>query len=394
MNSHGISQAMIRRLRHERELARALRENPVVALLGARQVGKTTLARELARRAKAPVHLFDLERASDLARLADPQLALEPLKGLVVLDEIQHHPELFRTLRVLADRRPLPARFLVLGSATPTLLRQTSESLAGRIAFHELPGLALYEVKDDWPRLWLRGGFPSSFTARTHDASWRWREGFIRTFLERDLPQLGSGIPAPTMRRFWSMLAHSHGQTANFSQLGGSLGIGDMTVRRYLDTLVQTFMVRTLAPWHENLSKRQVKAPKVYLRDTGVLHSLLGLRDDAGVRGSPYAGCSFEGVVIDSLIQTLGLKERECFFWGTYQGAELDLLVMRGGRRWGFEVKLSSSPSVTKSMQIAMVDLGLERLDVIHAGQHTFPLGPKIRAVAFELLTRDVQLER
>ena len=381
---------MIRRLLHEAALSRSLRESPVVALLGPRQVGKSTLARQVMLRAKGPAHFFDLERATDLARLSDPQLALAPLRGLVILDEVQHHPDLFTALRPLADRRPLPARFLVLGSASPELLRQTSETLAGRVVFHELGGFGLAEVKGDWPRLWLRGGFPSSYTARSLAASWRWREGFIRTFLERDLPQLGVAVAAPTLRRVWTMLAHVHGQTANFSQLGGSLGVSDMTVRRYLDLLEQTFMVRNLQPWHENVAKRQVKAPKVYLRDTGLLHSLLGLRDEEGVRGSPSAGASFEGLAIDAVMATIEASERDCFFWATYQGAELDLLVVRGRQRRGFEIKLGSAPVLTKSMQIALEELKLDRLDIIHAGEESYPLAQRVRAVPLSRLAEEL----
>ncbi|MBS1153315.1 MAG: family ATPase [Myxococcaceae bacterium] len=384
---------MIRRLKHERALARLLRQSPVVALLGPRQVGKTTLARALARQAKQPVEFFDLERSSDLARLTDPLLVLEPLEGLIVLDEVQLRPELFPTLRVLADRRPLPARFLVLGSASPQLLKQSSESLAGRVAFYDLPGLGLAEVKPAiWKKLWRRGGFPAAFTAPTDDQSWRWREDFVRTFVQTDLPQLGLGVPAPMMLRFWTMLSHVHGQVINYSQLGGSLGVADNTVRRYLDALVQTFMVRALRPWHANLGKREVKSPKVYLRDPGVLHALLGIRTDAALQGSPYAGASFEGFVIEQLIELLGLDERECFFWSTYQGAELDFLVVRDGVRRGFEMKLTVAPSITRSMHIAMEDLKLDQLDVIHAGEHTFQLAPRIRAVAISRLTQDVRL--
>jgi len=358
-----------------------------VALLGARQVGKTTLALAVARHQRAHAQVFDLERKSDLARLADPLLALEPLRGLVVLDEIQRLPELFETLRVLADRRPVRARFLVLGSASPELLQKTGETLAGRVLFHELPGFSLREVGlGHWRAAWLRGGFPASFTARTNEASWRWREAFTRTFLERDVPQLGIGISPATLLRFWTMLAHVHGQTLNSSQLAGSLGVSDMTVRRYLDVLTRTFMVRVLPPWHENLKKRQVKAPKVYLRDTGILHSLLGMRTAEAVSGSPYAGASFEGFVIEQLVQALGLGERDCYFWATHQGAELDLLAVRNGRRLGFEVKLTRSPVVTASMRIAMQDLGLDRLDVIYPGDEVFPMAPRIRAVGLRHL--------
>ena len=336
----------------------------------------------------------DLERSTDLARLTDPLLALEPLEGLIVLDEVQLRPELFPTLRGLGDRRPLPARFLVLGSASPQLLKQSSESLAGRVTFYVLPGLSLTEVKPTaWKKLWRRGGFPAAFTARTEDQSWRWREGFIRTFIQTDLPQLGIGVPAPTMLRFWTMLGHVHGQLINYSQLGGSLGVGDTTVRRYLDALVQTFMVRSLRPWHANLGKREVKAPKVYLRDPGMLHALLGIRTEQALLGSPAAGGgSFEGFVIEQLVDLLSLDERECFFWSTYQGAELDFLVIRDGKRRGFEIKLTVAPAVTRSMHIAMEDLKLDQLDVVHAGEHTFQLAPKIRAVAISRLTTDVRL--
>lgn len=366
---------------------------PVVALLGARQVGKTTLARALAERAKTPVEFFDLEHTGDIARLSDPMLALEPLKGLVVLDEVQLRPELFPTLRVLADRRPLPARFLVLGSASPDLLRQYSQSLAGRVLFHELSGFNVSEVPAaQGLALWRRGGFPPAFTARTEPQSVRWRNALVRTFLERDLPQLGIGVPAPTMQRFWTMLAHVHGQTLNCSQLGSSLGVSDHTIRRYLDSLVQTFMVRTLRPFHANLGKREVKAPKTYVRDSGLLHSLLGINSDKSLMSSPYAGASFEGFVIEQLIGHLSLDERECFFWSTHQGAELDFLAMRDGKRYGFEVKLSTAPSMTKSMHIALRDLRLDRLDVIHAGPRTFPLAPKVRAVSIARLTKDIAI--
>lgn len=387
-----VGPGVIRRARHPKALSRLLKQRPVVALLGARQVGKTTLARELARKI-SPVETFDLERTDHLARLSDPLLALEPLTGLVVLDEVQLRPELFPTLRVLADRRPLPARFLVLGSASPALLKQSSESLAGRIAFHDLPGFALDEVKPvHWRQLWLRGGFPDAFTARTVDASWTWRSGFVRTFLQKDLPELGVGGPFQTMQRFWTMLAHVHGQILNHSRLGGSLGVGDNTVRRYLDARVQTFMVRALLPWHANLAKRQVRSPKVYLRDPGILHALLGIQTDAALMGSPHAGASFEGFVIEQLIQLLDLDDRECFFWATHQGAEIDLMVSRNDKRYGFEIKLTSAPAITKSMHIALEDLKLERIDVVHAGQHTFRLAPKIRAVSVSRLAADLEL--
>ena len=382
---------MIHRHHHLKGLERLLRGNPVVALLGARQVGKTTLARQLAQRRKGPAHVFDLESSADVARLADPLLALSSLRGLVVLDEVQRRPELFPTLRVLADRRPRPARFLVLGSASPGLLRQSSESLAGRIAYYELPGLSLAEVgPKNIDLLWLRGGFPLSFTARSHAASHRWRQDFVRTFLERDIPQLGIAIPSAMLERFWSMLAHYHAQTWNGSELARAFGVSHHVMRRYLDALEATFMVRALKPWSANLGKRQVKAPKVYVRDSGLLHRLL----DIGTRGElerhPKVGASWEGFVIENLIRIIGADERQCYFWATHSGAEIDLLVQRRGRLRGFEVKRTSSPAVTRSMRSAIADLDLRSLDVIHAGEETFPLAKGIRAVAAARMLDDL----
>ena len=382
---------MIHRHQHLKALERLLRDNPVVALLGARQTGKTTLARQLAQRRRGPAHVFDLESSADVARLADPLLALSSLKGLVVLDEVQRRPELFPTLRVLADRRPRPARFLVLGSASPGLLRQSSESLAGRIAYYELPGLSLAETGTrNIDLLWLRGGFPLSFTARSHAASQRWRQDFVRTFLERDIPQLGIAIPSAMLERFWSMLAHYHAQTWNGSELARAFGVSHHVMRRYLDVLEATFMVRALKPWSANLGKRQVKAPKVYVRDSGLLHRLLdiGTRDE--LERHPKVGASWEGFVIENLIRTIGADERQCYFWATHSGAEIDLLVQRRGRLRGFEVKRTSSPAVTRSMRSAVADLGLRSLDVIHAGEETFPLAKGIRAVAAARMLDDL----
>jgi len=365
---------------HLAQLEKLLRANRVVALMGARQVGKTTLARQIA--LKRGAAYFDLESTVDLARLTDPMLALGPLRGLVVLDEVQRTPDLFPTLRVLADR-PRGARFLVLGSASPDLLRQASESLAGRIAFYELPGFCLREVGPERVNdRWLRGGFPRAFTAPTLTDSLRWRRDFIATFLERDLPQLGIRVPSTTMRRFWSMLAHIHGQVLNWSELGRSMAVSDMTVRHYLDLLVGTFVTRTLLPWHENIGKRQVKAPKVYVRDSGLLHALLEISDLRHLDGHPKVGASWEGFCIEALIVHLRAAPSQCFFWATHGGAELDLLVVEGARRRGFEIKRTAAPSLTSSMRIAMEDLHLESLDVIHAGgQDVFPLAPRVRAV-------------
>ena len=363
----------------------------MVGLLGPRQVGKTTLARALAQ-GRRPVANFDLEDPGDLARLADPTLALGPLRGLVVIDEFQRRPDLLPVLRVLADRPRRPARFLVLGSASPDLVQGSSETLAGRIAYHELSGFSLAEVN---PRrlgtLWLRGGFPRSFLARTEPASWRWRQQLIRTFLERDLPSLGLRLGADTLQRFWSMLAHYHAQVWNASELARAFGVADTTVRGYLDLLASAFMVRLLLPWSENLGKRQVKAPKVYLGDTGLLHALLGIRTTDDLDRHPKVGASWEGFMLSAVIQHLGAEPRECHFWATHGGVELDLLVVRGRRRLGFEFKRTTSPALTRSMHVALSDLKLERLDVLHAGEHTFLLAPKIRAVAACRLLQDVR---
>ena len=357
-----------------------LGEFPVVALLGARQVGKTTLARQLAAAYSESVAWFDLEDPADLARLDDPGLELRPLKGLVVLDEIHRLPDIFQLLRVLADRPGPQARFLVLGSASPELLRQTSESLAGRVAFHELDGFDLTDV-DDLERLWLRGGFPRSFLARSEAASRRWRDGFIRTLLARDLPELGSTIPSATLRRFWAMLAHWHGQIWNGAEFARAFGVSHATVRRYLDLLTSVFVVRQLQPWFENISKRQVKSPKVYIGDSGVLHALLGLSGRADVVSHPKVGASWEGFVIQQVVQLLRAPAEQCFHWSTHTGAELDLLVMDGANRYGFEVKRAEAPKLTRSMRSALETLNLDRLDVVHAGTERYRLAPNVRAL-------------
>jgi len=311
-------------------------------------------------------------------------LALQELKGLVVLDEVQRRPELFPVLRVLADRKPVRTRFLVLGSAAPDLLRQSSESLAGRIAYYELPGLAVREVGfEHADRLWVRGGFPKAFLARSDRESMEWRQAFIRTFLERDLPALGVNIAADTMRRFWSMLAHHHAQLWNASEIGRSFGVADTTVRNYLDKLIDALVVRQLKSWHENLGKRQVKSPKIFIRDSGLLHALLNLPTKRDIEGHPKLGASWEGFIIDQLVQQLSVNPEETYHWRTHQGAELDLLVVRGGLRLGFEVKRTVAPTLTPSMRSAMHDLKLKSLTVVHAGDQTFPLSKQVQAVAF-----------
>ena len=374
---------MLQRLDQTRQVERLLRTRPVVAVLGARQVGKTTLARQIAKRRKGPVRTFDLEDPRDVAELAEPTLALDGLRGLVVLDEVQRVPELFPVLRVLADRPRTPARFLVLGSASPELLRQSSETLAGRIAFHELDGFSLDEVgTDQLDRLWFRGGFPRSFLARSHRESHDWRYDFIRTFVERDLPSLGVDVDARTIERFWSMVAHRHGQLLNASELGRSLGVAHSTVRRYFDVLRGAFVVRELRPWAENLNKRVVRAPKIFIADSGIVHALLDIRTPRDLMRHPKLGASWEGFLIDAVRRRLGASWDECFFWATHAGAELDLLVVRGRKRLGFELKRTDRPGTTRSMRSARESLRLDQLFVIHAGRRSFDLGAGVRAVS------------
>lgn len=360
--------------RVEAALARA----PVTALLGPRQCGKTTLARQIA--AARASQFFDLESPSDARRLENPELALSGPGRLIVLDEIQAQPALFNTLRVLVDRPTRrPPRFLVLGSASPALVRGVAESLAGRVEFVELTGFDLGEVGPErWERLWIRGGYPRAWLARSDADSRQWREGFIRTFLERDIPQLGISIPAAALRRFWTMLAHYHGQTLNSSELARSLGLSDKTVRSYLDILTGTFMVRQLQPWHENLAKRQVKAPKIFLRDSGLLHALLDLSDRRALFGSPRVGASWEGFAIEQVLAAI--RPSDAYFWATYGQAELDLLFMLNGRRFGVEVKFSEAPEVTRSMRTALDDLSLDHLWVVHPGRHRYAVDARISA--------------
>ncbi|HEY3358009.1 MAG TPA: ATP-binding protein [Polyangia bacterium] len=383
---------MIARTAHVRRVVRLLQDYPVVALLGARQVGKTSLARAITVAVKTAATRFDLEDPRDLSQLEEPTLALERLRGLVVLDEIQQRPDLFPVLRVLADRARTPARFLVLGSASPELLRQGAETLAGRIAFHELGGFDVEEVgAEHLDRLWFRGGFPRAYLARSHTKSDEWRRNFIRTFLERDLPRLGVGLPAAALERFWAMLAHYHGQVWNAAELARSFGVSHTTVDKYVDALGGAFVVRQLRPWAENLGKRQVKAPKVYITDSGILHALLGLASPSEVLRHPKLGASWEGFMLEQVIRLLRAQREECFFWATYAGAELDLLVVRGRHRLGFEFKRTDAPRVTPSMRAALNDLGLERLEVIHAGARTFPLAAKIRALAASAVPQAVR---
>lgn len=376
----------MRRNAHLESLRQAFRGHPVVGLLGARQCGKTTLARMFAaseRGSSKAIHRFDLEDPEDLARLQNPMLGLKDLEGLIIIDEVQRAPELFPVLRVLVDRagRYKKNRFLILGSASRDLLRQSSESLAGRIRYLELPPFSLAEVgSKKLNRLWLRGGFPSSFLATTESISVDWRKGYIATYLERDIPSLGFQIPPTALRRFWLMLTHYHGQIFNASEIGRSLGAADTTVRRYLDILAGTFMIRILAPWAENLGKRQVKSPKVYFRDSGLLHTLLGVNSAKMLHLHPKLGASWEGFALEEVIRSRAATSEEVYFWGTHGEAELDLLIIKDGRREGYEFKFADRPTVTRSMTLAMRDLNLDSLTVVYPGDKAFPLSDGIRA--------------
>jgi uncharacterized protein len=359
-------------------IAHAFSVHPIAALLGPRQCGKTTLSRLIAER--EPCTYFDLENPVDIRRLTAPMTTLQSLAGLIVIDEIQRRPDLFELLRVLVDRPNNPARFLILGSASPNLIKGVSESLAGRIGFIDLAGFDLLEVgAENCEQLWLRGGFPPSFLASDDSASMSWRNDFMRTFLERDIPQFGISIPAETLRRFWTMMAHYHAQVWNAAQLARSLGASENTARRYLDVLAGAYMIRVLPPWFENLSKRQVKAPKIYLRDSGVLHALLQLTTVAALQSHPKVGASWEGFALEQVIAFL--DSRDVYFWATHGGAELDLLVRIAGKHYGFEFKYADAPSTTRSMHVAIDDLNLEHLWVVYPGRQVYALDDKITVV-------------
>jgi predicted AAA+ superfamily ATPase len=385
---------MLERRHHRIALEQRLETTPVVALIGARQVGKTTIAQRIAAD-HAEAHYFDLERPADLARLAEPELSLGPLAGLVILDEIQRRPDLFPVLRGMIDRHP-DRRFLILGSAAPELLRQSSETLAGRISYYDLPPLQLRELAatDIAPaggpaptgtigdRLWIRGGFPRSVLAPDDETSFQWRLDFIRTFVERDLPSLGSSVPAQTHDRFWRMLAHAHGQVWNGARFASSFGVAATTVRSYLDLLTSALVVVQLRPWFENVGKRQVKSPKVYIADSGLLHALLDLADRTAIERHPILGASWEGHIINQLGAATQSRPDQRYFWATHGGAELDLLITRGTERIGFEVKRTTNPSSTKSLTSARQTLRLDRTYIIHGGEHSFWISPEVEAVA------------
>jgi uncharacterized protein len=369
---------MIDRKTDVRLVQTALKRSRVVALLGPRQCGKTTLARQFV--AAQSLNYFDLEDPSSLARLDQPDTVLRPLRGLVVIDEIQRRVDLFPLLRVLADRKPLPARFLILGSASPDLLKQSSETLAGRLETIPLEGFRLVDLGAKMQsRHWLRGGFPLSYTARTEADSFAWRRQFLQTFLERDLPQLGVTIAAVALRRFWNMLAHYHGQIWNAAELARAMAVNESTVRRYLDLLTGVLMVRQLPPWFENLGKRQVRAPKIYLRDSGLLQALLGIANQRDLEHHPKVGASWEGYAVEEVLKAL--QPDEAYYWATYSGAEIDLVLFKRGRRIGVECKRADAPTLTPSMRIAMADLKLDELLVVYPGDKRYTLAAKIDAV-------------
>ena len=375
------------RTREIKILFERLEHNPVVALLGPRQCGKTTLARQLSRKWNTSrVYFFDCEDHRDLARLANPMTTLEPCQGLVVIDEVQRRAELFPALRVLVDQNP-NRRFLILGSASRDLIAQSSETLAGRITFLELSGFSLHDIaKDDYRKLWIRGGFPRSFLAESDAISVQWREDFVRTFLERDIPNLGIRVPALMLRRFWTMLSHYHGQIFNASEVGRSLNSADTTVKHYLDILTGTFLIRQLQPWFYNTKKRLVKRPKIYFRDSGLLHTLMTVTGEEDLLRHPRLGASWEGFALEQVIIHLELRDEEIFFWATHAGGELDLVFQRKGRLWGVEMKFDEAPTITRSMRSAVKELDLARLWIVYPGDQVFPMDERMTAVGLDNL--------
>jgi uncharacterized protein len=386
----------VQRIALQERVAGFLRLFKVAALLGPRQSGKTTLARQIAAATKdfpAEQNYFDLEDPVHLDRLANPKLALDGLRGLVVIDEIQRRPDLFPILRVLADRPKTPAKFLILGSASRDLIRQGSETLAGRIGFVEVTPFTLGEVGvAEAEKLWLRGGFPLSFLAAGETDSAQWREFYIRTFLERDIPVLGIQIPPAALRRFWTMLAHYHGQVFNATDLGRSLNVADTTVRRYLDTLVGTLMVRRLLPWFENIGKRQVKTPKIYFRDSGLLHRLAGVNDAGQLHTWPKLGASWEGFALEEIIRLAGATDEEAYFWSVHSQGELDLLIVKDGQRRGFEFKYADSPKVTPACRMAIEQLKLNQLTLVCPGTATHELDGGVRVRGLSRLVSEGKL--
>jgi len=359
----------------------AFRVNPVVAILGPRQCGKTTLVHQFLQGDKSPSHFFDLENPDDLAALDNPQLLFASLEGTLVIDEVQRRPELFIDLRVLVDKEKRQRKILLLGSASRDLIRQSSETLAGRISYLELTPFTLGElVGADKDALWLRGGFPLSFLAAGDKESYQWRKAYISTFLERDIPALGFRIPAATLRRFWQMLSHYHGQVINYSEMGRSFAVADTTIRHYLDILTETFMVRQLQPWHENIGKRQVKRPKIYFRDSGLYHALLTVETQRQLLSHPKLGASWEGFALEQVIRHFDIEAEEAYFWAVHGEGELDLFFHKGGKRYGVEFKFADAPELTRSMLYAQQHLQLDQLLCVYPGHKCFPLAVGIEA--------------
>lgn len=369
-------------------LNQLVKNNPVVAILGPRQCGKTTLSGQFSSQWPSEATFFDLENPRDVQRLDEPLLALENIRGLIVIDEIQRTPDLFPVLRVLADRNK-KAKYLILGSASRDLIRQSSETLAGRISYLEIGGFSSQLVgASKTEKLWIRGAFPKSFLAASETVSYQWRQDFIATFLERDIPQLGINIPARSLGRFWKMLAHYHGQVFNASEIGKSLGVSDHTAQRYLDLLSGTFMVRQLRPWYSNTKKRVVKRPKIYFRDSGILHALFALESKKDVLLHPKLGASWEGFALEEAIKIAQLKEDEIFFWGVHAAAEIDLVFQKKGRLYGIEVKYAQAPGITQSMRSAMAELSLSHLWIIYPGNESYSLDRNVTVIALPDLNK------
>lgn len=376
----GIS-CIMKRPYYINKIASLSQQFPAVCLLGARQVGKTTLAKQFAELSRQTVHIFDLEREQDIAILENPQLAFGQLEGLIVIDEIQRRPNLFPALRVLIDSPPKNQRWLLLGSASRELLHQSSESLAGRIAYLEVQPFD-YNETHEMENLWSRGGYPQSYLAKSSEDSFEWRRQYVKTFLEQDIPNLGIRIPTANLRRFWMMLAHYHGNVFNAEELSRSLGINSKSIKHYLDILSETFMVRQLQPWWENISKRQVKSPKIYFRDSGLLHYLLDIENTDLLQRHPKLGASWEGFALEEIIRSFHVEAERCYYWATHQEAKLDLLIFHQGKRLGFEFKHSDAPKLTKSMKTAFEDLKLDELTVIYPGTRAYSLTDKIEVVS------------
>ncbi|MFH1379870.1 MAG: ATP-binding protein [bacterium] len=370
---------IIQRHHDIKEIKRLIKTFPVTGILGSRQSGKTFLAKHLRYN-----HYFDLENPRDLVRLEQPQLTLEELEGLIVIDEIQRLPDLFNLIRYLVDNKP-KQKYLILGSASGNLMRQSSESLAGRIGYYYLSGFTIADVGvTQIKKLWLRGGYPRSFLAASDRVSTTWLSHYISTFLEKDIPQLGISISSNTLRKFWIMLSHYHGQVLNYSELGRSFGISDVTIRKYIEILDNTFMVRVLHPWHVNVGKRLVKRPKIYIRDAGIFHSLMSIEDTNQLLSHNKLGASWEGFVLESVSKIIGKRNEELFFWNTHAGAELDLFWQDKGKNWGIEFKYSDAPRITKSMQIAIDDLNLHKLWVLYPGKESYKLNRKITVLSLD----------